>query len=484
MKKRILLIIPPISEKLEAVWYSEIYLGLAYLASLAAKAGHQIKVIDCDSEFHPLLSLENKVKKFKPDIIGLTSLYGSLNNAFKIAKKLKQKSNTKIVMGGLPATFIPEHILKNCKDIDILVRGEGEYTFMDIIEGKKISEIDGISYKKNGTITHNNERKPIQDLDELGFPLRKIFPLKKYKIRAGFGSRKSTAIETSRGCPYGCSFCVQSPKEGRKLRLRSPTTVVNELYKISLEHKKIKRVMIVDNDFLTNPPHAKQILKSIIDKKLNKRFEYMIATRVNNLLKEGDELLKLLYRANVRTIYFGIEAVGKKHRCNIGKIKSFKNTLKLFKRLEKLDIDPLASYIFGFPDENKKDIETTLRFAKFLNTKNFSFNILTPYPKTPLFNIYHKKNLIENYNYNDFDNAHKILKNPKNIETSFKKIHRKYILRSGFLKEITIYNLFKRQSVGRISMVIYYLLFWEIRTILRSVKRNFKKNFKETTFET
>ena len=117
-KKKILFIIPPITERVWSNHYYEIYLGLAYIAGLIAGKGHTVRVIDCDAEFHPLLSLKNKIKRFNPDIIGLTALYGSLNNAFKIAKTAKN-NNALLVMGGLPATFIPEHILKKCPETGV-----------------------------------------------------------------------------------------------------------------------------------------------------------------------------------------------------------------------------------------------------------------------------------------------------------------------------------------------------------------------------
>lgn len=469
---RILFIIPPVTEKIWSNHYHEIYLGLAYLARIAHDKGHHIKVIDCDAKNIAPSELTKEIKEYRPEMVGLTALYGSLENALRISRITKSSCDAKVFMGGLPASFIPDVLLKY-KSIDFLIRGEAEETFKLLLDDPGNLDIDGISYRKAGRIIHNKNREFIKDLDSLGLPLRRIFPLRKYKIR--FKLHNSTAIETARGCPYGCDFCTQKPKEGAKLRLRSPDMVLKELRHIAIRYPFIKRIMFVDNDFLTNSNHSTEILKRIISRRLNKRFHFMIATRVSNISRGGDCLLRLLKKANVTTIFFGIESVSAKYRDKIGKITDEQYTIDIFRRLEQLEIDPLPSYVIGYPNEEKKDIDETLRFAQKLNTKVFSFNILTPYPGTPFFEYCKKAGLIKGSAWNKYDNAHKVFMHKLNLEKELLRVHRQYILRKDYLSKIRVQKIHKNSQYGRMAMFIYYIIFMELATKLRSIRRILSK---------
>ena len=465
-QKKILFIIPPISERIWSNHNNEIYLGLGYIARQLVEKGHKVKLIDADSGFITLNSVIRKIKRINPDYIAMTSLFGSLKNAFRIARRARNVSNAQIVMGGLPATFIPEFVLVKCKQIDILVRGEGEATFLDIVNGLNLEKIDGISYRKENKILHNKDRKFISDLDSLGFPLRKIFPMRKYKKM--YHLHNSTMLETSRGCPYGCDFCTQQPKEGSRLRLRSPEMVIKELEHIKEDYKYIKFIKVVDNDFLMKTNHAKKILKMIIQRKLNKRFHIMIASRVSSVLRGGEEIIYLLKKTNVNVIFLGIESACDKYLQKIGKINDRQKTIEVIKRLDKERIYPLASFIMGYPDETLEDINQTFNFAKKLNTSMFRFNIITAYPGTRFFEECRKKGLIaDSYNIFKLDNSHQTLKHNLNIKKQYRRLYRNYLLRWKYISG--------SNSGIRFMFFVYYFFFTEILTILIPIKKNIKK---------
>lgn len=483
IKKRVLFIIPPITEKIWSGYQPVMYMGVAYIARLLSDKGHDVQVLDCDVYNISLSSLKKRVKKINPDFIGLSSPYGALNNALKIASLSKKYSKARVVMGGIPATFISDYILTNCKGVDICVRGEGELTFLDIVEGKALNGINGISYLSNNKIINNPDREYLCDLDSLGLPLRDIFPLRKY--RSPFKLSNSTTIETSRGCPYGCDFCIQQSKEGRKLRLRSPEMVLKELITLSMKYGYIKIIMFVDNDFLTNSKHAEDILNLIIKNKLNKRFCFMFSTRVDNLSRKDYKFFRLLKKANVTVIFFGMESLSDRYINEIGKIKNEDTAIRMLKTLEKIGIEPLPSYIIGYPDETKKDIKKTLKFAKSLNTRLVNFNILTPYPGTVFFDKAKKNNLmLPCLQYNNLDNAHQVTKHKLNLEKEFKKAHRGYILSFGYFRKIDVIRIYKRENKGRLLFFLYYIVFKEAAVIIRFMKRKIKKLvFKDNCFE-
>ena len=205
-------------------------IGLGYLAAVAEKNGHAVSVIDClpvDMDYN---EMKKQVAAFDPDIIGITSTTSTFPSALQAAHVLKESCpNALTVLGGPHVTFMDTSTLSECPDVDAVVRREGEETLLDlarcVANEKKLGEVAGITFRKNGKIVQMPDRPLIQNLDELPFPALKHFPLSKYQI---FG-KTYLPIITSRGCPFRCSFCVSSRMVGNTLRARSPKNVVDEL---------------------------------------------------------------------------------------------------------------------------------------------------------------------------------------------------------------------------------------------------------------
>src|SRR5690606_29826370 len=132
-----------------------------------------------------------------------------------------------------------EQILNEHPEIDVVVRGEGEQTMLELAELvstsnlKNLQQVNGITFRKNGNIVRTKDRAFIQNLDELPHPAYKHFPLNKYRL---FG-KLILPIITSRGCSFNCSFCLAPRMTGKRFRPRSPKNVVDELEWLKNEHK-------------------------------------------------------------------------------------------------------------------------------------------------------------------------------------------------------------------------------------------------------
>ncbi len=154
----------------------------------------------------------------------------AIESAFRVAQEVKKaKPTTIVVIGGPHVTFIDDEILLNETNIDIIVRGEGEQTIIEIAQkvtnNETLYNITGTTVRKDNRIIRNPDRDLIENLDELPFPSLDHFQLDRYRI---FGRRMFPVI-TSRGCPFQCSFCITSRVFGKKTRMRTPESVVNEL---------------------------------------------------------------------------------------------------------------------------------------------------------------------------------------------------------------------------------------------------------------
>ncbi|MFH1723020.1 MAG: radical SAM protein [Elusimicrobiota bacterium] len=427
-KKPVVFIVPPYSEEVWSVSEKVVYYSVANLGALLRRHGHDVRVFDCQVDYFHLSDLLSAVEKHAevaPAFFGIPVIFGSTRNAYLIANGVRRLfADTPIVMGGLPATFAYERILKECPAVDVCVVGEGEAVALALLKERDWRGVPGIAYREGGRIVKNPPSASAIDIDRLPPPDYSLFNVRNY---AGLLS-----YETSRGCPYSCEFCLQGVKEGRRLREKSVGKVVEELKAAS---RFGWAIMIVDNDFLTDLPRAKEILRQIIKHRLNESMIFGIATRVSNFLRSTDELLDLCRRANVLGLYFGIESLAKKKRAEIGKIRDLQELKELFRLIEKKGLLYLPSYIMGFPDEGREDIDETLEQAIRLNSPMIKLNIFTPFPGTGSHEELSKQGLIDHaVPLNSYDNVHQVFRHPLDLEAVYRDFIKRYYVRDTYLK--------------------------------------------------
>ena len=204
-------------------------LGLMSISSYLKQLGHTVRIIDLnllenasDSYFATMLKQENA------DIYGFSIAAGTVNSALGIAKILKElKPTVTIVFGGPQATLNHELILKNFRFIDVVIRGEGEETFGELVETishqETLSKIRGITWRDStDRIICNDERSLICNLDSLPIPDYSQYDYKKMNINV-------IPLEVGRGCPYSCSFCSSSVLWQRKYRVKSIERIIDEM---------------------------------------------------------------------------------------------------------------------------------------------------------------------------------------------------------------------------------------------------------------
>ena len=176
--KKILLINPPETEQ---SGFSGPPLGLLYLAGTLLKNGFEVGVFDGCLEGWK--AVEEKIKNFKPDLVGAPCLTPARQKSIQVARLAKQiNKNILTVLGGAHATIMHRQILENYPFVDICVLGEGEQTLLEIAQGKKFGEINGIAYRKEGRAVLTPPRKYAEDLDKISFPAWHLIDLKKYLL--------------------------------------------------------------------------------------------------------------------------------------------------------------------------------------------------------------------------------------------------------------------------------------------------------------
>jgi anaerobic magnesium-protoporphyrin IX monomethyl ester cyclase len=353
-------------------------LGLGYIAAYLKQQGISVGIVDCT-----FLNQKQALKKIidsKPQIIGIQSMYSMRNKSLELAQLLKGHCELLVAGGALP-TIQPEVFLR---DFDVAVIGEGEQTMLEIVNqfvnGGDLAQIKGIAYKDKdtGQVKWTSPRGLVEDLDRLPPPSRELFDnysyKKYYSERFGY---KTSAIMTSRGCPFACDFCSR-PVFGNEFRSRSASMVADEIEEvISLGYN---RIWFADDCFTLNRKRLIEVCDEIIKRGLKIGWECL--SRVDTLNSETADKMK---QAGCVRMFFGIESGNDSILKIMNKQITTKQAYIAIKLCKKTGIKTGAFFILGYPGENDKTILDTVKFASSLPLDYLSFTLPYPIPGTPLF---------------------------------------------------------------------------------------------------
>ncbi|MBX5320456.1 MAG: B12-binding domain-containing radical SAM protein [Candidatus Bathyarchaeia archaeon] len=382
-------------------------LSLGYLGAVCEKSGYDVKVIDCQGERLNLQGFRRKLANTDTDVIGITSATLTYKSALKIAEISKEVfPECTVVLGGCHATFWDINALNECPSLDIIVRKEGEITFLEILEKLKnkesLSEVKGITFRKKDEIIRNEDRPYIENLDDLPFPAHHLLNLNSY-IKMG---KLIIPLMTSRGCVYWCDFCTAVRMFGRKYRMRSPKNVVEEM---EYFHKKYgtDQFTFYDDAFTVDPKRVEEICNEI--ERRNMKVKWDCETRVDMVNKT---LLEKMKKAGCIAIWFGVESGSQMIIDKMQKKIKIEQTRKAFKLAHEVGLMTVASVILGFPGETEETAWETVNFVKSLDPSDVGFYIATPYPGTPLYETVKEKGWLRTEDFEKYDTATPVFETP------------------------------------------------------------------------
>ena len=431
-------------------------ISLAELSGVSKEANYNPHVLDLSvkQSLGVKESIKKTIEEVGPKYCGITFTTPLSEEADSVAKYIKSL-NPEIILiaGGCHATIMPRETFSS-GNFDIVVIGEGEVTLKEILQGKNLSDIDGIAYKKNGEIEINKPRELIENLDDLPFPDYSVFNSKDYHTpRINCRKNPVAAIETSRGCLYGCVYCNKKVF-GRCFRMKSPKRVVDEMKHIlSFGYKEIH---VWDDGFSTDMQRAKEICREIIKRNLKLPWSLYNGIRVDKIDKE---LLELLKRAGCYRISIGVESGNQQILNNIHKGTRIEDIKKVFKLANEVGIETLGFFMIGLPGETEETMQDTINFALELKTLP-KLSILMPLPGTPIFEEWDKKGYILSKHWPDyiFHRPHKVYKHPnldwETINKYYNLFYRKTMLNPGFIWRRLIRDI----KTGDLFYDAYYFL--------------------------
>ena len=435
-------------------------LGLGYLASVLEKSKYNVNIIDCQALDINYEEFKTEISKKQADIVGITSTtltYKSALKIIKIAKEVWPKSIT--LLGGPHVTFWDKEALKECPELDIVVRKEGEEIFLDIVgrieEGKTYYDTLGITCRKKEKIIKNDDRPYIENLDDLPFPAHHLWPLERLTKHGII----IFPIISSRGCVYWCDFCTTVRMFGRRYRMRTPKNVVDELQYLK-KRFGANRFTFYDDAFTVDQDRVLAICREIKNRKL--KIEWDCETRVDMVTKE---LLLEMKNAGCASIWFGVESGSQKVLDAMRKGISPSQIVKAFKWAKEAGLITVAGVVLGFPGETKETIEETTKFIEKLNPNDVGYYIATPYPGTPLYNKVVEEGILRITDFNKFDTATPLFEMGTMTGDELRDIRERAFQRF-YLRPAYFFSIF---GTGRLwSFAI-------IRTILAHLRRAVKR---------
>jgi radical SAM superfamily enzyme YgiQ (UPF0313 family) len=339
-------------------------LGLAYLAACLEAEGHQTRIVDEVVG----QQVDDALDEFRPDVIGITFMTMHALRAYALADRIRQDRGLTLIAGGAHPTALPEEALNH---FDCVVRGESELTLPRVLAGGRIE----------GVV----EAECPADLDALPLPKRDQLDLDTYAAAgdelAGY-SYRTLGVITSRGCPFRCTFCVNSKREAR-LRFHGPERVTEELRHL-VDRYQIESVAFYDELMATDAARFEAICESMIKAGLHHlKWECQMHARMMDA-----ELLGLMKRAGCIQVAVGFESGSQRVLDTIQKHATVEQNVAAARLAHEAGLRVRGCFIIGAPGETMDDIQLTERFIREAAVDFASIHFLTPMPGTQLFDAY------------------------------------------------------------------------------------------------
>lgn len=347
-------------------------IGLAYCATVARKRGHVVSVMDLVNirKPDPCAAIKNAIEVFAPDAVGLSVCNMSLNNVRLYTESIKKYFDGKIIIGGPEISVLGKRSLEMISHADIAVIGEGEVTFtelLDALSGRSdLSAVNGIVVRSGDGIRANAPRDFITALDSMDFPDYGVFGIDKMDVYP---------IVTTRGCPFGCSFCFSYL--GRKWRVRSPENVVKEL-RAAKERYGFKLFQICDPAFNVDIARVERFCDLLIEAQLNTPWVIQ-GFRADTVT---ERMMQRLSAAGCRRVFVGIESLEEDVFSRINKGETLERIKQSIAMMRKYDIEVFGHLLMGLPGDTLKKTLRSFEKARKLDLNLVAYASCVPFTGT------------------------------------------------------------------------------------------------------
>ncbi len=431
---------------------------LAYTTGVLDENGFNVSLTDAPAEGYSTNDVIEKAREYPPRLIVIDTSTASIYNDVKVAEELKATfPSAFITLVGTHPSALPEETLQLSDKVDAVAEGEYDYTIRDLaacIENNgDLTTVEGLIFRVDGNIVHNQHRPLIENLDELPF-VTKVY--KKYlNIRHYFFTASDypmVQVFTGRGCPYKCFFCLYPQTfHSRRFRPRSAANVVGEFEYVVENLPQVREIEIEDDTFTVDMERVWEICRLLIAR--NIKIRWSCSVRVSLDL----ETMLLMKEAGCKRIGAGFES-GDQNSLNlmrkgitVEQIREFVNNAR------KAGLMVHGCFIIGNPGETRETMEKTLKLARELNTDTMQFYPLQVYPGTEAYEWAKENGYLVNSDYSKWiteEGLYNCLLNlsdlpAEEIDAFCKRAYRAYYLRPRYILMKAKQTLFEPSEIRR-----------------------------------
>jgi radical SAM superfamily enzyme YgiQ (UPF0313 family) len=372
---------------------------LGYAAGVAIREGHEVDMVDAPAWQVDLRYVVDRILQKGIQAVVCDTSTPSIVNDMEVVRQLKARlPELRICMVGRHVSVLPEDTFKQCAELDCLAVREYEYTVRDWLAaldaGASYEAVDGLVWRNaKGEVVRNKDRAAIENLDELPFVTevyKRFLRVEDYFY--GHSLHPLVVFDTSRGCPFKCTFCVYPQTfSGHVMRYRSVGNVADEFDYVARELPQVKTVMLEDDTFIIHRKRTLELAQEMIRRGNKIPFDSNCRADIG-----GDvELLKPLKQAGARLFCVGFESG------NDQVLKYMKKNLKLSKvdsfiaACREAGIMVHGCFMVGNLNETRETMNETLALAKRINPDTAQFFPIMVYPGTAAYNEAKTKGYLE-----------------------------------------------------------------------------------------
>ena len=373
-------------------------LGLAMIAAYVRQFGFSVAIIDAEVYGWIPEEVIKKISEYNPLVIGLSAFTTKMTAAGKILFLIKKYMPQVItIVGGHHPSAIPTRTLEE-EAVDFVIKGEGFFPIVELLrcikDRRNEFNIPGVWYREGDKIIGNGQASGLTNLDDLPMAAWDLLPMERYRAHHwqswdhGLDMSGFAIIYTSLGCPFNCAYCsVNVVYQERRVRYRSPEKVVDEI-RYLVEHYGVRYIEIIDDTFTLNYKRVELLCDKIIESGLGDKVSMWCFARTDRADKK---LMEKMRQAGIRWVFMGFESGDDVVLQGVNKKQTIDDIRVAVQNVREAGIYIGGNYVFGLPNDTKETMETTLAFAKELNTEHANFFVMMAYPGTQFHNLSKEK---------------------------------------------------------------------------------------------
>lgn len=376
-------------------------LALASMAGAIIERGHDVEILDLADQPYDAATIEERIRRFQPDIVGITASTPLVNQLRDISHIVREISPDIVTIGGgAHPTALPLETMRQSA-LDLVAVGEADFTIAHLLDGQAPDRLPGLVHRCGEALVETAAAPLIEDLDDLPFPAWEVYPLPRVPQMSRVIARYQpvTTIEFSRGCLFRCDFCGSKNTMGLGYRKKSPERCAEEL--VRLGRLGYREVILTDDIFTSDTEWAAAVCEAIIAADPGVAWTCSNGIRVDSA---RSDLFPLLREAGCYRVCFGFESGNDEVLRSFGKggRASLEQGIEAVREARRADLEPDGLFMVGLSADTPETMQDTIEFAKRVPLDLIKCGICVPFPGTPYFDELHAAGRIRTYDWDAY----------------------------------------------------------------------------------